>query len=153
LVQVAGRAGRAHRPGTVLIQTRQPSHDCLQAAARQDFEGYYRASLAERRAFGYPPFGRLVALLFKGEQKEAVQAAAEAAAEQFLAAAKSLKQACEVLGTAPAPIILVKSSWRYRLLLKSPSSQALHTLLNPWCFAWKDRRAQLAVDVDPLSFL
>jgi primosomal protein N' (replication factor Y) len=153
LVQVAGRAGRADKPGTVLIQTRQPSHECLQAAARQDFEGYYRASLAERRAFGYPPFGRLAALLFKGDQKESVQAAAEAAAEQLLALAKAKKTACEVLGPAPAPIVLVKSSWRYRLLLKSPSSQALHQLLNPWCFTWKDRRAQLAVDIDPLSFL
>ncbi|HTB34695.1 MAG TPA: primosomal protein N', partial [bacterium] len=114
---------------------------------------YYRASLGERRAFGYPPFGRLAALLFKGEHKEQVQAAAEAAAEQLLAAAKARKLPCEVLGPAPAPIVLVKSSWRYRLLLKSPSSQALHQLLSPWCFAWKDRRAQLAVDIDPLSFL
>jgi primosomal protein N' (replication factor Y) len=153
LVQVAGRAGRADKPGTVLIQTRQPSHDCLQAAARQDFEGYYRASLAERRAFGYPPFGRLAALLFKGEDKDQVQAAAESAATQLLAAAKDRKLACEVLGPAPAPIVLVKSSWRYRLLLKSPSSQALHQLLNPWCFGWKDRRVQLGVDIDPLSFL
>jgi primosomal protein N' (replication factor Y) len=153
LVQVAGRAGRADKPGLVLIQTRQPSHACLQAAAAQDFEAFFDDSLAERKAFGYPPFGRLAALLFKGKSKEAVQAAAEAAGAQLELQARQGKLPVEVLGPAPAPLVMVKEFWRYRLLLKSPSSKALHQLLEPLAWAWKDKRVQLAVDVDPLSFL
>jgi primosomal protein N' (replication factor Y) len=153
LVQVAGRAGRADKPGQVLIQTRQPSHDCLQAASRQDFEAFYQGALAERKAFGYPPFGRLAALLFKGKDKAAVQSSAEAVGERLLAQARQEKLAVEVLGPAPAPLVLVKESWRYRLLLKSPSSKALHQLLGPLAQGWKDKGVQLAVDVDPLSFL
>jgi primosomal protein N' (replication factor Y) len=153
LVQVAGRAGRADKPGRVLIQTRQPSHACLQAAAAQDFEAFFADSLAERKAFGYPPFGRLAGLLFKGKSKEGVQAAAEEAGARLEALARQGKMAVEVLGPAPAPLVMVKESWRYRLLLKSPSSKALHQLLEPLAWGWKDKRAQLAIDIDPLSFL
>ena len=153
LVQVAGRAGRADKPGLVLIQTRQPSHACLQAAAAQDFEAFYADSLAERKAFGYPPFGRLAALLFKGRDKGAVESAAEDVGAQLAQQARRAGLAVEVLGPAPAPLVLVKEAWRYRLLLKSSSSKALHSLLEPLALAWKDKRAQLAVDIDPLSFL
>jgi primosomal protein N' (replication factor Y) len=153
LVQVSGRAGRAEKPGRVLIQTRQPSHDCLQAAARQDFGAFFDASLAERREFGYPPYGRLAALVLKGKDKAKVQAKAEEAVRHLEQAAKAGAFNVSVLGPAPSPLVLVKGWWRYRVLLKSSSTKALHAVLDPWCFGWKDRSVQLAVDIDPLSFL
>ena len=153
LVQVSGRAGRAEKPGQVLIQTRQPSHDCLQAAARQDFTAFFDASLAERREFGYPPYGRLAALIFKGRDKAKVQARAEEAVLHLEKDSKARAFNVSVLGPAPSPLVLVKGWWRYRILLKSSSTKALHELLDPWCSGWKDRGVQLAVDVDPLSFL
>jgi primosomal protein N' (replication factor Y) len=153
LVQVAGRAGRADLPGRVLIQTRQPSHDCLRAAARQDFVAFYADSEAERREFGYPPFGRLAAVLFRDRDKARAEAAAESAARELGARIQRDGFKIQLLGPAPSPLVLVKGWWRYRLLLKSSSSKALHELLGAWCFTWKDRSVQLSVDIDPLSFL
>jgi primosomal protein N' (replication factor Y) len=153
LVQVAGRAGRAEHPGRVLIQTRQPTHDCLQAVAKQDFEAFFRGGIAERRDFGYPPFGRLAALVLRGRDKAKVEAKAEALVRQLSDASQRGAFNVQVLGPAPAPLVLVKGWWRYRVLLKSSSVKALHGLLGPSCSAWKDPAIQLQVDVDPLSFL
>lgn len=153
LVQVAGRAGRADKAGRVLIQTRQPAHDCLQAVARQDFESFFEAGLPERRDFGYPPFGRLAALVLRGKDKARVEAKADAVARDLAERVQHSAAPVQILGPAPSPLVLVKGAWRYRLLLKSSSSKALHGLLNPWCFAWKDAAVQLQVDIDPLSFL
>jgi primosomal protein N' (replication factor Y) len=153
LVQVAGRAGRAGLPGRVLIQTRQPSHECLRAAAAQDFPAFYASGRTERKDFGYPPFGRLAALLFRSRDKARAEASAERAARELEDRARGLSPPVQVLGPAPSPVLLVKGWWRYRLLLKSSSARSLHQVLEAWCFAWKDRAVQLSVDVDPLSFL
>src|SRR5690606_33861033 len=57
--QVAGRAGRAERPGLALMQTHQPDHPVIRAILSGDEEGFWRAEAAERRVLGMPPYGRL----------------------------------------------------------------------------------------------
>ena len=153
LVQVAGRAGRGAKKGRVLIQTRQAEHPCLQFAARQDFEAYFKDSIDERRALAYPPFGRLAALVFRSRTKDKALEKADEAAKALSSIIQKEGLAVQILGPAPSPLILVKGWWRYRLLLKSRSSQSLHKLLDPWAYQWKDHAAFLAVDMDPVSFL
>ncbi|MGH7442713.1 MAG: helicase-related protein, partial [bacterium] len=153
LVQVSGRAGRAEEPGRVLIQTRQPGHDCLRAAAAQDFEAFFEAGLAERRDFGYPPFGRLAALLFRGRDKVRTEAKAEEAAEALGRAVRASGAPVQILGPAASPLVLVKGWWRYRILLKSKGSQVLRELLGSWCRGYRDHDVHMAVDIDPLNFL
>jgi primosomal protein N' (replication factor Y) len=153
LVQVAGRAGRGQKKGLVLIQTRQTEHPCLQFAAKQDFGAYYKDSIDERRELGYPPFGRLAALVFRSKDKDKALEKADEAARALSALIQKEGLAIQVLGPAPSPLVLVKGWWRYRLLLKSRSSQSLHRLLDPWAYQWKDHACFLAVDLDPVSFL
>ncbi len=66
LAQVAGRAGRGDLAGEVVLQTRNPRHDVIQRACRHDFEGFAAAELEERQLLGYPPFGRVIAVEFRG---------------------------------------------------------------------------------------
>ena len=154
LVQVAGRAGRADKQGRVLVQTRQREHPCLQAAARQDFDAFYKIRIQEREDLGYPPFGRLAALILRSEVKaKALDAAAELGKLLVQKAAEIGPRRLQILGPAPAPLIQVKTWWRYRLLIKASDSKILHQLLNPMVFEHRPAGALLAVDIDPLNFL
>ena len=69
LTQVAGRAGRANRPGEVIIQTYKPEHFAIQAAAAQDYRAFFRQEFARRRQKLYPPFTMLVRLLVESRQE------------------------------------------------------------------------------------
>jgi primosomal protein N' (replication factor Y) len=154
LVQVAGRAGRQDKPGKVLIQTRMPEHACLKAAALQHFESFFDMEMRERRALGYPPFSRLAALTLRSRDKaRALATAVELGGRLAKATAASGRAGLTVLGPAPAPLVQVKGWWRYRLLVKSPESKALHELLRPEVEGFRVSGCLLAVDVDPISFL
>ncbi|MBX6322776.1 MAG: primosomal protein N', partial [Rhodospirillaceae bacterium] len=72
LDQVAGRAGRADRPGRVLLQTCEPDHPVIRALLARDRDGFLRSEAEARRAAGLPPFGRLAALIVSGPAAEAV---------------------------------------------------------------------------------
>ena len=154
LVQVAGRAGRAEKKGLVLVQTRQPDNACLQAAAKQDFRKFFEDRIVERRDLGYPPYGRLAALILRSQDKVAALEAATSLGAKLSEKARALgHKEIMILGPAPAPLIQVKNWWRYRLLVKAPDSKQLHALLDPLVFEHKPKNAYLAVDVDPLNFL
>jgi primosomal protein N' (replication factor Y) len=149
LYQVAGRAGRAARPGRVLIQTHLPEHPVMQALAAGDKERFYAEELAERRAAGLPPFGRLAALIVAGREPGETRAFAAALARD----APDLP-GLRVLGPAPAPIALLRGRHRQRLLVIAAPEIDLPSTLRPWL---KGRRLpaslRLQIDVDPYSFL
>ena len=65
LEQVSGRAGRAHKQGTVIIQTSQPDHDVIKFVQAHDYEGFYQHELADRKKFGYPPFTKVINIYLK----------------------------------------------------------------------------------------
>lgn len=70
--QVAGRAGRRDGKGLVLIQTHNPEHPVLQFAANHDYLGFYNRELEERRAFGFPPFTRIINIYLKHRDRQVV---------------------------------------------------------------------------------
>jgi primosomal protein N' (replication factor Y) (superfamily II helicase) len=70
MVQVAGRAGRKHKRGKVLIQAMNTAHPVLQEVIRNDYAGFYKREIAERRAFNYPPFARLIRITLKHKSAE-----------------------------------------------------------------------------------
>ena len=115
LMQVAGRAGRAERPGEVLLQTRNPDHPALQCAAHHDYDGFARQTLKEREALGYPPFGRVVALEFRGPERPRALELAEAWTGTLR---RRSSDALEVMGPEPAAVSRVKGQHRFRTLLK-----------------------------------
>ena len=119
LAQVAGRAGRHDLPGEVLLQTRNPDHPALQFALAHDFEGFAQHELAEREALGYPPFGRLVGIEFKGPHEGSTFALATRWTDALHASSAHLA-GVQVMGPVPALIARVKRFWRVHTILKAP---------------------------------
>ena len=159
LTQVAGRAGRAERPGRVLIQTYRPDHPTLQFACRHDFLAFAAQEIAARRELGYPPFSRLVNLRFEGADGPAVErrAAALAAAMRAALSGGSIRtDDIRILGPAPAPIERLRGRYRWQLLLKGRNSGRLRRFVGQQV-PTKDRRPSAAVriivDVDPYGML
>ncbi len=145
LTQVAGRAGRSWRGGQAILQTYQPTHYAVQAAAGHDYIGFYRRELAYRRELGYPPFTKLARLLFRSKSAEKVQRAAERAAEQVRAILETLPIEARLVGPAPAFFGKVMDVYRWQLLIKSSDPAAILRGFEP--------PADTFVDLDPVDIL
>jgi primosomal protein N' (replication factor Y) len=149
LHQVAGRAGRAERPGRVLIQTYMPEQPVMQALAAGDRDGFLAAEAASRRAQGWPPFGRLAALIVSAADPDPADFAARA-----LSRAAPQLPGLAVLGPAPAPLAVLRSRHRRRLLVKAERGVNLQAVLRDWLGRVRlGGSARLQVDIDPYSFL
>ncbi|MGQ9366900.1 primosomal protein N' [Azospirillum sp. ST 5-10] len=149
LHQVAGRAGRGERPGTVYLQTFMPEHPVMQALAAGDRDGFYALEAEMRLEAAMPPFGRLAALIVSGEDESVVDRTAMA-----LGRAAPRSDTVAVLGPAPAPLALLRGRHRRRLLLKTPRGVAVQPLIADWLERVEVPNAvRVQVDVDPYSFL
>ena len=154
LMQVAGRAGRGDLRGQVILQSRTPDTPALQHAARHDFLGFLRTELPDRHAFGYPPFGRLVGVEFKGPSERAVQQVAE----RWTGLLRQQGGAVEVLGPEPAFIGRVKKQYRFHTLVKTTRAENAYALsrlvrsVNER-FGNPPKGVRINVDVDPVGLL
>jgi primosomal protein N' (replication factor Y) len=149
VVQVAGRAGRADRPGTVLVQTYLPENPVIAALAAQDRERFLAVEAEARRRHGMPPYGRLAALVISSPDADE----ADFIAAAFARAAPQMP-GISVLGPAPAPLALLRGRHRRRLLLKARRDIRVQPALRDWLGRVKvPGTARVQVDVDPYSFL
>ncbi|HSS14184.1 MAG TPA: primosomal protein N', partial [Rhizomicrobium sp.] len=148
LHQVAGRAGRAEKPGLVLLQTRNPEDAVMQALAKGDRDGFYEQERQFREASQSPPFGRLAALVISGYDGEAVRAIARA-----LGKAAPSAHNVKVWGPTPAFYALLRGQTRERLLVQAARGVDVQAYLKAWLALVKVPAAvRVAVDVDPVSF-
>ena len=149
LHQVAGRAGRADRPGRVLLQTYQPDHPVMQALVSGGRDAFVESEAEARRTHGMPPYGRLVALIVSGRDANAVDAAAAS-----LGRTAPRIDGIVVLGPAPAPLSVIRGRHRRRLLVRARRDINIQEVLRRWVFALKPAGGvKIAIDVDPYSFL
>jgi len=121
LTQVAGRAGRGAEGGRVLIQTFNPRTPAVACAVAHDYAGFAEGELERRRAFGYPPFSRMMAARVEGSE-EGARRTAEALAH---AARPALGSDVTLLGPAPAAIERIRGKSRWHLLLRADDARAL----------------------------
>lgn len=145
LTQVAGRAGRSPLGGQVILQTFQPEHYVIQAAASHDYASFYRQELAHRRELGYPPYSRFVRLEYRHARADQAQRAAQALAikiKQWLAQEQA--SATELIGPAPCYFERISGMYRWQIILRGPDPARLLRLqaLNDW-----------HVEVEPPSLL
>ena len=148
--QVAGRAGRADRPGVAMIQTHQPDHPAVQATLTGDDEGFWRAEADARARAGAPPYGRMAGIIVSGTDEQRVWEVARALAR----GAEPLRAAgAQLFGPAPAPVARIRGRHRLRLLVKAPKRVALQPALRAWLAAVPcPSTVRIAVDIDPQSF-
>ncbi|MGQ9918666.1 MAG: replication restart helicase PriA, partial [Bryobacteraceae bacterium] len=152
LTQVAGRAGRHHLPGLVIVQTTAPDHYAIRCAAAQDYGKFYQKELEFRRLMRYPPFCAMANILLRGPTQEAAMRLAAEAAQQLGSGGNGVR----ILGPAEAPVPRLKGEHRYQILVKALSRSRLNEMLN----ALRSHAAEqkwpataLVVDVDPVSLL
>jgi primosomal protein N' (replication factor Y) (superfamily II helicase) len=148
--QVAGRAGRAEKPGTAVMQTYQPEHPVIRAILAGDEEGFWRAEAAEREAAGVPPYGRMAGIILSGPNVAQVFDAANLLARNT---APLSRIGAQVFGPAPAPIARIRGRHRVRLLVKADKGVALQGAIAQWIGQLRLKGdMRLAVDIDPQSF-
>ncbi len=150
LVQVAGRAGRAAKPGRVLLQTHHPDHPLLRQLLAQGYAAAAQTLLAERRLGALPPYAHQVLLRAEATQRAAVDA--------FLAAACAAlppEHGLQVAGPMPAPMPLRAGRQRGQLLLEAANRRELHAALRPWAAQLARlpaaRKVRWSLDVDPID--
>ncbi len=149
LSQVSGRAGRANRPGRVLLQTYMSKHPVMQALCKGDRDGFFSAELAARDATRMPPFSRLVAFIVSSNNEVVAQ---KVAAD--IARLAPHDDDLEVLGPAPAPIYQQRGKFRFRLLIKAPRRKTLQNIVRTWLTTVsRPNNVSIRVDVDPYSFM
>jgi primosomal protein N' (replication factor Y) len=149
LVQVAGRAGRADKPGHALIQTHQPEHEALVALAAGDRDMFIGVELSMREMLGLPPFGKLAAVIFWGPDSVKV----DALAKKFLSAAPRA-EGIDILGPSEAPIGRLRGLYRRRLFIQADPSVNLSKYMKAWREKVRPRsKYKIQIDIDPQSFM
>ncbi len=154
LIQVAGRAGRrtesAH--SRVIVQTFNPDHYAVQAAAAHDYIGFYRGEVRFRAEHGYPPFGQLARLVYSSTSDEKCEQTANIVARHLRHRAERLSKGgaldgaiLDVIGPAPCFVHKIRGRYRWQILLRGDSLSPLLEGLNPGA-GW-------LLDIDPLSVL
>jgi primosomal protein N' (replication factor Y) len=145
LTQVAGRAGRGLLGGRVVLQTYQPEHYVIQAAAEHNYAEFYARELRYRKDLGYPPFRRVMRLVYRHADGARAEQEAMALGRQFLARIKeSQLAATDMVGPAPCFFGKIAGEARWQIIVRSPDPAVLARgqTLKGW-----------SVDVDPLSTL
>ena len=133
ITQVVGRAGRAEKTGSALIQTLTPRNAVLLQAAAQDYEGFFQSELPLRRLRNCPPFFDQIQIGFVGFPEQHVEDRARSFAQSLWRAMESaglLPGVADLLGPAPYPIAKINNQFRFRLTLAANNSKPLRQLLS-----------------------
>lgn len=160
LAQVAGRAGRGLHPGKVVLQTFNPDHFTIGAAKDQDFKKFFDQEIGFRKALGYPPFSRMVAVRISGKDPQKTAEMAKRIGRngrQLLGAAGPGSNRLKLMGPIEAPLARIANRHRWQLLVSSPDIAGLHRLVHELILGANAvataRDIQVSIDVDPFFLM
>ncbi len=158
VTQVAGRAGRAGDTGEVVLQTYQPEHPCILAAAAQDYRAFFTQEFDRRRTGLYPPFTMIARLLVESDSEPAAQAMNTRlldTLESYLAAHPAQKRRVLMLRGDVAPVNRIRGKYRYHVLLKlfeHPEAEPVIALLAELAQV-SDPQCQIYAEVNPATLI
>lgn len=160
LVQVAGRAGRFFPDGKVIVQSYCPERPAISLACRNDMNAFYAQELQERQIIGFPPFARLLRLVFRSADKQKAEDTSSSAAdileklERQMASQRKDGSQIEILGPAECPLSMIAANYRQQLLLRSSSVSPMQQLVSRFITEYKTPSGVYCeIDVDPITIL
>ena len=157
LTQAAGRAGRRQKQGRVIIQSFQAENPVLQFVLTHDYPAFYAYEIEHRKDLGYPPFGRLALIRFRGASQREVERSAKTF-RQLMAPRRGL----EILGPVESPIARIREQYRHQLILRIPKAldkngQILRdTIQQAWDAYHRSNasvQVRISVDMDPVDVI
>lgn len=150
LVQVSGRSGRADSEGEVVFQTRMPDNPAIKLASQLNCEEFFSKELSIRKDTGFPPYSRMINVVFRSKNRNDASSSSEALASLC----RQLNCNFEVFGSQECPIEKVREYYRYQVLLRGENIQVLIGALNKALSSLKiPASVAVEVDVDPLELL
>lgn len=145
--QVAGRAGRAEKPGRILIQTFNPEHSMYAALKSNNLYSFLNLEMNFRKNNDLPPYSSFASIIISGTNKELTQRVAE----QLKATSPKNIQ---IFGPAPSPIFKLRGKMRWRILLQSHKKALINTAIRQWVLSQRvPKNVKIQIDIDPISFL
>ncbi len=158
ITQTAGRAGRYSgkspesgepEPGEVIVQAYQPQHYAVACGIKHDYKAFFEQELAMRRQLFYPPFSRLVKLLFQNEDEKKARADA-ADFVQLFQRQFSKEKKHQIIGPSPALIACFRDIYRFVVIIKTAEIESIIQFLHT---VGMHLRTDTAIDIDPISMM
>ncbi|RPJ07088.1 MAG: primosomal protein N' [Spirochaetaceae bacterium] len=155
IVQVGGRAGRYAAGGEVMIQTFRPEHEAIRLASQMRIEEFYAGEMEMRKELGFPPFTRLIRLVFRGRDKTKVHKTSALFSQNVRKQLEERNEAgAEVLGPAECPIGVIARNHRFQIIFRSASFGPLVSSVKTALWAFKaPLGVYIEVDVDPMNLM
>lgn len=149
ITQTAGRGGRGTVPGHVIVQAYCPEHYALSCGIRQDYEGFFSQEILLRKELFYPPFSRLVKLLFQHEDENGARQHGSELVEQFRQRFTGTNDH-QIIGPSPAVVSNFRGIYRFVVLIKTAKLTEVQTFLHE---AGMHLRTDVAIDIDPITMM
>ena len=151
ITQVAGRAGRFFPDGKVFVQTYNPENQAISFACSANTEGFYDFEINQRKLLSFPPFSRLIRLVFRSSNQIKVQKTSEDAANLI----ENLKiPGVEILGPSECPLSKISQNYRFQLILRGEKIVPLQNAVRKLLFDYRHpQEVYIECDVDPVSLL
>lgn len=161
ITQVAGRSGRGNTLGKVIVQTYEPEHFSITSAKRHDYISFYNQEILLRKEFFYPPYSKLINILFTGTKEEKVIQSANDFADRLRRKMIENKLAIKemVYGPHPAPLSKMKQKYRWQIIIKcKPVDQnTIQGIINYIRFEAREKddykNIHMSIDINPFNML
>ena len=150
ITQVAGRAGRGDHPGEVILQTFNPDNDAIRCAATGDFAGFSRYDLEFRQLMNFPPYSRMISVVFRGEDDAETEKFAQNFAAQL---APYIHAEVTLAGPMRAPIERIQGKFRYRMTIRGNKLAKIRQALRSLAWHRARSKVEVLIDVDPQDLL
>ncbi|MCR5176345.1 MAG: primosomal protein N' [Anaerovibrio sp.] len=147
ITQTAGRAGRGDVPGKVIVQSYAPDNNAVQCGINQDFESFATEELKIRKALYFPPYCRIVKLIFQNEKSDEARLQAEGLKNSFMKYfGKDSRN--QIIGPAPAMIYNLKGIYRFSMLIKTNDLEKVNSFLKAEGI---HKDMNVIIDIDPIT--